>query len=138
MSKPDFDTEEFDEAYASYVDARRRFNDLKLSRGFLPVVAPQDSAPSSSTTPSQKPFKGMGKGKTGKNKGKGKSSTFRYDRPPGKQPDPKGRARSALAPAACAVVQPRTRQPSALRRVLHHSRLLRLLANAKQLKAWLC
>ena len=55
--EPDFDPEEFDEAYASYVDARKRFNDLKLSRGFLPVVALQDSAPSSSSTSSQKPLK---------------------------------------------------------------------------------
>ena len=95
----EFDTEEYDEAYASYVDARKRFNDLKLSRGFLPVVALQDSGPSSSSTSSQKPFKGMGKGKKGKGKGKGKSSTYRYDRPPGKPADPKGRARAAMAPA---------------------------------------
>ena len=44
--------EEYDEAYASYVDVRKRFNDLKLSRGFLPVVALQDSGPSSSFTSS--------------------------------------------------------------------------------------
>ena len=29
----------YDEVYAAYVDARRRFSDLKLARGFLPVVA---------------------------------------------------------------------------------------------------
>ena len=34
-----FDVETYDEAYAAYLDARRRFQDLKLSRGFLPVVA---------------------------------------------------------------------------------------------------
>ena len=96
----EFDTEEFDEAYASHVDARKRFNDLKLSRGFLPVVALQDSAASSSSTTSQqRPYKGMGKGKKGKSKGKGRGSTYRFDRAPAKQPDPKGRARSALAPA---------------------------------------
>ena len=80
----EFDPGEYDEAYASYVDARKRFNDLKLSRGFLPVVALQD-APSSSSTPSQRPFKGLGKGKKEKGKGKGKSSTYRYDKAPAKQ-----------------------------------------------------
>ena len=34
----------FDEAYAAYLDARKRFSDLKLARGFLPVVALADSA----------------------------------------------------------------------------------------------
>ena len=34
--------EEFDTAFASYTDARKRFNDLKMSRGFLPVVALAD------------------------------------------------------------------------------------------------
>ena len=34
--------EEYDEAFAAYVDARRRFNDIKLSRGFLPIVALSD------------------------------------------------------------------------------------------------
>ena len=64
------------------------------------MVALQDSAASSSSTTSQqKPYKGMGKGRKGKGKGKGKSSTYRFDRPPAKQPDPKGRAKSALAPA---------------------------------------
>ena len=30
--------EEYDEAFAAYVDACRRFNDITLSRGFLPIV----------------------------------------------------------------------------------------------------
>ena len=34
----------YDEVYAAYVDARRRFSDLKLARGFLPVVALNDPA----------------------------------------------------------------------------------------------
>ena len=34
--------EEYDEAFAAYVDARRRFNEIKLSRGFLPIVALSD------------------------------------------------------------------------------------------------
>ena len=38
----EWDIEEYDTAYATYLDARRRFADLKLSRGYLPIVALQD------------------------------------------------------------------------------------------------
>ena len=38
------DVDTYDEVYAAYVDARRRFSDLKLARGFLPVVALNDPA----------------------------------------------------------------------------------------------
>ena len=34
--------EEFDTAYATYLDARKRFNEIKLSRGYLPIVALTD------------------------------------------------------------------------------------------------
>ena len=74
--------EEVETAYATYLDARKRFSDLKASRGFWPVYAvPPTSSPmaSSSTAPSI-PFppssKGKGKGKSkskGKNKSKSKS-----------------------------------------------------------------
>eukprot|EP00434_Breviolum_minutum_P011390 symbB.v1.2.010051.t1/scaffold636.1/size252712/6 len=37
-----FPVQTYDEAYAAYVDARKRFSDLRLSRGFLPVVALSD------------------------------------------------------------------------------------------------
>ena len=40
----EYDVEAYDEAYAAYLDARRRFQDLKLSRGFYPVVALADQA----------------------------------------------------------------------------------------------
>ena len=64
---------EVEEAYATYLDARRRFNELKTNRGFYPVVAlgPDSTATSSPTASSQRPFarKGKGhKGKGGKNK----------------------------------------------------------------------
>ena len=131
------DPEEYDEAYASYVDAHKCFNDLKLSRGFLPVVALQDSGPSSSSTSSQKPFKGMGKGKKGKGKGTGKSSTYRYDRPPAKPTDPKGRARAALAPACmrCGSTSHKTAQCTQTSSI-RPNRLLRQAANAKQSRVW--
>ena len=38
-----YDTEEFDEVYSTYyVDAKQRFNQLRQSRGFYPVVAVVD------------------------------------------------------------------------------------------------
>ncbi len=69
--------EEYDEAYAAYVDARKRFNDIKLARGYLPIVALTESQPNLSpglTSPPTSP--GSGEGKKGKmSKGKGKSKT---------------------------------------------------------------
>ncbi|CAK9032272.1 Copia protein, partial [Durusdinium trenchii] len=45
---PDVDDPEWEEAYASYLDARRRFAELKTNRGYYPVVALADPSPSSS------------------------------------------------------------------------------------------
>ena len=42
-NSPEHLAEEFDTAFASYTDARRRFNELKMARGFLPVVALADN-----------------------------------------------------------------------------------------------
>lgn len=42
--------EEYDQAFATYMDVRRRFQDLKLSRGYLPVVALQEPASLSATS----------------------------------------------------------------------------------------
>ena len=64
--------EENDMAFASYTDARKRFQELKMSRGYLPIVALTDSqhggqAPTSPTTsPSNWRAKGKGKGSSGK------------------------------------------------------------------------
>ena len=74
--------EEFEEVYATYLDARRRFADLKAARGFWPVMAVPPTSPSSPTTsasPSYTPAKGKskkGKGKGGKYKGKGGQRPF--------------------------------------------------------------
>ena len=38
------DVDVYDEAYAAYLDARKRFTDLRLSRGYLPIVALGDPA----------------------------------------------------------------------------------------------
>ena len=73
--------EEYEEVYATYLDARRRFADLKAARGFWPVMAvpPSASGTSTSQAPSYAPSKGKptkGKGKGGKSKGKGGQRPF--------------------------------------------------------------
>ena len=97
-----WDIDEYDSAYASYLDARKRFSDLKLSRGYLPIVALQDDTnPSSTPSSPQRPHKGKGprKGKGGKN---GRSSTIKYpSRPGGKAPDPKARSLAAIQCLRC-------------------------------------
>ena len=35
----DYDVEAYDEAFAAYLDARRRFQDLKLPRGFTRLLS---------------------------------------------------------------------------------------------------
>ena len=99
--------EAYDSAYATYMDARQRFQQLKLARGYLPVVALTDgqtAASSSSTTPTGRGKghdKGRGKGK-GKSKSKGKgSNTIRYPPSSGGKADPKGRAKAATASMTC-------------------------------------
>ena len=61
--------EAYDSAYATYVDARQRFNQLKLARGYLPVVALTDGQTPTSPTSSTSTGKGRDKGR-GKGKGK--------------------------------------------------------------------
>ena len=57
---------EYDDIMANYVEARQRVNQLKLSRGYFPVVAMVDQ---------QRPFsKGSGKQRPQKGKNKGKKS----------------------------------------------------------------
>ena len=66
---------QLEEAYASYLDARRHFAQLKAARGYFPVVAltgNMDSPPARSQMP-KGPGKG-GKGGKGRGKGKGKPS----------------------------------------------------------------
>ena len=99
--------EAYDSAYATYMDARQRFQQLKLARGYLPVVALTDgqtAAASSSTSPTGRGKghdKGRGKGK-GKSKSKGKgSNTIRYPPSSGGKADPKGRAKAATASMTC-------------------------------------
>ena len=64
-----FDVEEYDEIYASYVDARAKMNAMRQSRGFFPVVAIVDRGTSNSPT-RKKGQKGQGKSKKGRGSGK--------------------------------------------------------------------
>lgn len=65
-----FDVEAYDEAFAAYLDARKRFSDLKLSRGFLPVVALSDPSAGNLSPGTSSPTRSSGggspKGKPGK------------------------------------------------------------------------
>ena len=110
---PNEDVEAYDDAYAAYLDARKRFSDLKLSRGFLPIVAlneaPGNLAPGVLPGPGPSPG-GSYKGKKGKKGGspKGNSpkggkpgSTYRFTKAPMKPADPKGRAQAALRCVRC-------------------------------------
>ena len=99
---PMTEAELYDEAYASYIDARKRFNDIKLSRGYLPIVALTDAGPalqpgvgSSTSSPTNSPSGRKGKGSKNKSSGKGKNKVRYPSRGSGKTPDPKGRAAAA-------------------------------------------
>ena len=69
----DFDPQ-LEEAYATYLDARRQFASLKAARGYYPVVALTGTSDlpgsSSSSAATQRPVVKGGKGKKGKSKGK--------------------------------------------------------------------
>eukprot|EP00435_Cladocopium_sp_Y103_P045634 s1436_g13.t1 len=87
------------DAYAAYLDARKRFNDLPLSRGILPVVALEESniqpGTSSPSRSSGSPKGGSRKGKKGKGKSKdGKPNIFQYNKAPTKPAQPQRRAQS--------------------------------------------
>ena len=62
---------EAEEAYAAYVDARRRFNEIKTNRGFYPIVALGLETSTGGITmsgqrpvPLSSPSKGKSKGKS--------------------------------------------------------------------------
>ena len=87
----------YDHAYATYLGARQRFQQLKMARGFMPVVALTDNQ---TTVPIDAgPVPSGSKGKD-KNKGKGKSkkgkgqNVVRYPYTTAKDADPRGRAKA--------------------------------------------
>ena len=87
--------EETEEAYAAYLDARRRLAEVKASRGYYPVVAVVDQSgpgaqlPIAAAPGSSKGKAGKGRGGKTKNKGAPKGHTPRPPVPPSK-----GRARA--------------------------------------------
>ena len=102
--------EQYDHAYATYLGARQRFQQLKLAQGYLPVVALTDGQPSSpmaSSSTSKGKDRSPSKGKSKhRNKGKGKN-VIRY--PPnmgGKPADPRGRAQATTCLTCLRCGQP--------------------------------
>ena len=91
-----FDTQEFDDIYSTYVDAKNRLNQLRQSRGFYPVVAVVDGGKGQAPLMAQ----GSGKGKS-KSPGKSKSSSKGKGSKSGKGPSGKQRARSAMVCLRC-------------------------------------
>jgi hypothetical protein len=99
----EYDVEAYDEAYTAYLDAHRRFQDLKLSCGFYPVVALADQGSMPTPASSQLPAgaeRGKGSGGGGKAKGRGRGkgkNCVRYPpRGERKPPDPRGCALPSL------------------------------------------
>jgi len=89
----DFDPGEYDEVFSAFTDAKKRMNDLRISRGFYPVVA---MVPDYQPNPS----KGKSKGKKGgKRTGKGgKTTGSRAPKGKGKKGKGKWRPRPSQAP----------------------------------------
>ena len=82
---------EYDEIYAAYVEAKNKVNQMRLARGFYPVVAMIDGQPKEPT------YKGSSKGKKGKSK-KGKGFSKQAPRAP---PQTRARGRAALGGVKC-------------------------------------
>lgn len=94
MSGPSLPAEdaaaEYDEVYAAYVEARSKVNQMRLARGFYPVVAMIDGQQKEHS------YKGNSKSKKGKSK-KGKGSK-QAPRPP---PQTRARGKAALGGVKC-------------------------------------
>ena len=84
---PDMDDPEWEECYATYLDARRRFAELKTNRGFCPVLALTDTNAAHGTGP-QRPYPPKSKGKGSKSKNRS---------PPPQKGDAKSRGKAATA-----------------------------------------
>ena len=82
------------------------FNQLRMSRGFLPIVALDPQCSGSN----QQPINNKGKGKKGRGKGRGGKNNVKYSKPPMKPHDPKGRAQAALRCLRCGSTSHTTAQ----------------------------
>eukprot|EP00435_Cladocopium_sp_Y103_P055618 s618_g18.t1 len=83
---------EYDEVFAAYVNARARMNQMRLSRGFYPVVAmvSHQQHHGAKGSKGKKTAKGL--------KGKGKNVSKQAPRPP---PNPRARGKAALGAVKC-------------------------------------
>ena len=81
---------EYDEVFAAYVDARAKMNQMRLSRGFYPVVAMVNHQHHSAKSSKGKKPKGS--------KGKGKNQSKQAPRSP---PNPRARGKAALGAVKC-------------------------------------
>ena len=89
---------DYDDVMASYTEARQKLNQMRMSRGYYPVVAMVPEQPSSAGKGVSYNGKGGGKGK-GKSKSKGKGDRNRQlPRPP---PQAKARGKAALGADRC-------------------------------------
>ena len=92
-----YDVAEYDDIFASYIEAKSQLNRMRTSRGFYPVVAMVQNPGESSGGPMQ-PRKGKGKkGKGGKSRKGGKGS----NRSPPQKGDARQRGRDALGKELC-------------------------------------
>ena len=80
--EPQEEDEAIEEAYASYLDARRRLAEVKASRGFFPVVAMVPPSDSSSAPPASYPNSPLNRPPKGKGKAKGTGRSQSKARPP--------------------------------------------------------
>lgn len=88
-----YDVAEYDDVYANFIEAKSRLNQVRMNRGFYPVVALMDAG-SSQKGSGKQGSKPRSKGKSkGKSKGS-KSSSSAYTKPPGA----KARGKAAMAP----------------------------------------
>lgn len=90
-----YDVEEYDPAFATYLDARRRFQECPvvfflLLRSKIKALQP----------PHQCGRVQKGANQKGRKAAKGKS-VYKYTKPPSKGADPKGRAKPAMSPPTC-------------------------------------
>ena len=94
---------EYDDVMVNYSEARQKLNQMRMSRGYYPVVAMVPEQPSSSGKGSYMSYKGKGsgggkgKGKSGKSKGKGGGQQRQAPKPP----SAKARGRAVLGAEKC-------------------------------------
>ena len=76
-TSPVFDVDEYDEVFSAFHDARKQMNDLRMSRGFYPIVAVMPEFLQKGKGKGKTSTKGKSRGKGNRPKGKGKGATRR-------------------------------------------------------------